>query len=83
VGGRGDLYALLEEVRWMVKWLLRRCGDCGRYTLHTDSCPYCGGEVRIPHPAKFSIDDRYVKYRIVMKAKMRGRSKSSSKSEKA
>lgn len=24
----------------------------------------CGGEVRIPHPAKFSVDDRYQNYRI-------------------
>ena len=27
-------------------------------------CPYCGGKVKIPHPAKFSLDDKYIKYRI-------------------
>jgi H/ACA ribonucleoprotein complex subunit 3 len=51
----------------MVRWLLRRCIDCGRYTLREDECPYCGGKVRIPHPAKFSIDDKYAKYRSMMR----------------
>ena len=48
-------------------WLLRKCVECGRYTLKRDKCPYCGGHVRIPHPAKFSPDDRYSKYRRLMK----------------
>lgn len=48
----------------MVKWLLRRCKDCEKYTLHIDLCPNCGGKVRVPHPAKFSLDDKYIKYRI-------------------
>ena len=48
----------------MVKWLLRRCMDCKKYTLHIDLCPNCGGKVRVPHPAKFSLDDKYIKYRI-------------------
>lgn len=54
-----------------VKWLLRRCERCGKYTLHTDGCPYCGGEVRFPHPAKFSIDDKYLKYKGLMKRRLR------------
>ncbi|MEM3642004.1 MAG: nucleolar RNA-binding Nop10p family protein, partial [Candidatus Bathyarchaeia archaeon] len=29
--------------------------------------PYCGGNVRIPHPPKFSPDDKYLKYRIMLK----------------
>ena len=48
-------------------WLLRKCIKCGRYTLKKDKCPYCGGNVRIPHPAKFSPDDRYAKYRRMLK----------------
>jgi len=32
--------------------------------LKQDRCPYCGGEVRVPHPAKFSLNDRFEKYRI-------------------
>jgi H/ACA ribonucleoprotein complex subunit 3 len=47
-------------------WLLRRCIKCGQYTLK-DQCPKCGGKVISPHPAKFSMDDRYQKYRLLMK----------------
>jgi H/ACA ribonucleoprotein complex subunit 3 len=50
-------------------WLLRKCVKCGKYTLRTDSCPYCGGNVRVPHPAKFSPDDKYLKYRMLMRKK--------------
>lgn len=48
-------------------WLLRKCEQCGKYTLKTDVCPYCAEKVRIPHPAKFSPDDKYLKYRMAMK----------------
>jgi len=44
-------------------WLLRRCGNCKRYTLNKEKCPSCGGAVYVPHPAKFSPDDKYAKYR--------------------
>jgi H/ACA ribonucleoprotein complex subunit 3 len=44
-------------------WLLRKCEKCSNYTLRRDKCPYCGGRVHIPHPAKFSPDDKYAKYR--------------------
>jgi H/ACA ribonucleoprotein complex subunit 3 len=50
-----------------VGWLLRICEKCGKYTLKKDRCPYCGGNVRIPHPPKFSPDDKYLKYRMAMK----------------
>ena len=45
-------------------WLLRKCEKCGKYTLKKNDCPYCRGNVRIPHPAKFSPDDKYLKYRM-------------------
>lgn len=48
-------------------WLLRKCEKCSRYTLNTDTCPQCGGQVHIPHPAKFSPDDKYAKHRIALK----------------
>ena len=48
-------------------WLLRRCKNCDSYTLKTDACPKCGGPVMIPHPPKFSLDDKYRKYRLKMR----------------
>ena len=48
-------------------WLLRKCEKCGTYTLHEDACPKCGGHVISPHPAKFSMDDKYRRYRLIMK----------------
>ncbi|MCW3994166.1 MAG: RNA-protein complex protein Nop10 [Candidatus Bathyarchaeota archaeon] len=48
-------------------WLLRKCKGCGKYTLRKDSCPCCGGKVRVPHPPKFSPDDKYLKYRMALK----------------
>lgn len=48
-------------------WLLRKCEKCSRYTLKTDACPHCGGRTRIPHPAKFSPNDKYAKKRIALK----------------
>ncbi|MGC9210469.1 MAG: RNA-protein complex protein Nop10 [Acidilobus sp.] len=50
-----------------MQWLLRRCAACGRYTLEKDRCPYCGGPLRVPHPPRFSPDDKYVKYRYMLK----------------
>ncbi len=48
-------------------WQLRKCTKCSRYTLHTDKCPACGAAVKLPHPAKFSPDDKYLKYRMAAK----------------
>jgi H/ACA ribonucleoprotein complex subunit 3 len=43
-------------------WLLRKCKKCNQYTLK-NHCSKCEGSVKIPHPAKFSPEDRYAKYR--------------------
>ncbi|MBS7615875.1 RNA-protein complex protein Nop10 [Candidatus Bathyarchaeota archaeon] len=48
-------------------WLLRKCKKCGKYTLKTDKCPYCGDALRVPHPPKFSPDDKYLRYRMALK----------------
>jgi H/ACA ribonucleoprotein complex subunit 3 len=48
-------------------WLMGKCTECGRYTLRKDACPHCGGKVRIPHPAKFSIDDKYAVHKGMMR----------------
>ncbi|MFN3804608.1 MAG: RNA-protein complex protein Nop10 [Pyrobaculum sp.] len=50
-----------------MKSLLRRCVRCGAYTLSKSTCPKCGGEVKVPHPPKFSPEDRYQRYRILQK----------------
>ncbi|MBS7609684.1 RNA-protein complex protein Nop10 [Candidatus Bathyarchaeota archaeon] len=43
--------------------LLRRCTKCGQYTLEKEKCPKCGAPVRIPHPPKLSVNDRFRPYR--------------------
>jgi len=48
-------------------WLLRKCTKCGNYTLKKSTCPYCGEAVAIPHPPKFSPQDKYLKYRMALK----------------
>ena len=42
---------------------MRRCLSCGRYTLKP-RCPGCGGDTRSAHPARFSPDDKYARYRL-------------------
>lgn len=48
---------------------MRKCMKCGRYTLTHDRCPSCGGELTVPHPPRFSPEDKYVAYRLDMKIK--------------
>jgi H/ACA ribonucleoprotein complex subunit 3 len=43
--------------------LLRKCPNCSIYTLKKQ-CPKCDSETISPHPAKFSPDDKYVRYRV-------------------
>jgi H/ACA ribonucleoprotein complex subunit 3 len=47
--------------------ILRRCKVCGRYTMRKDRCPYCGGELEVPHPPKYSPEDKYGRYRLLMR----------------
>ncbi len=51
-----------------MNWLMRKCSVCGRYTLNKDKCPACGAKVIVPHPPRFSPEDKYIKYRLKMKA---------------
>lgn len=46
-----------------MKFLLRRCTKCNRYTLKL-RCDTCDVDTVSVHPAKFSPDDRYIKYRL-------------------
>ncbi len=42
------------------------CPKCKRYTLNK-SCPKCSSETFSNMPAKFSIEDKYGKYRRIFK----------------
>lgn len=50
----------------LMKKLLRKCNVCGIYTLKS-YCSKCGNETSYPHPAPFSPDDKYARYRIIGK----------------
>lgn len=43
-----------------------RCITCKNYTLKK-ICPKCGGKVISPKPAKYSLLDKYGKYRRLAK----------------
>ena len=49
-----------------MRWKIRKCPKDFTYTLK-DKCPICGSPTIIPHPARFSPVDKYVKYRIELK----------------
>jgi H/ACA ribonucleoprotein complex subunit 3 len=46
-----------------MRFQLRKCSECNHYTLK-DECPKCSGETKSVHPAKFSPDDKYMRYRL-------------------
>ena len=45
---------------------LRKCSKCDKYTLKNE-CPICNGDTKSAHPAKFSPDDKYMRYRLAEK----------------
>lgn len=46
-----------------MKHLLRKCTVCNRYTLKS-KCSFCLVDTIDPKPAKFSPEDKYLKYRV-------------------
>ncbi|MFX1259710.1 MAG: nucleolar RNA-binding Nop10p family protein [Promethearchaeota archaeon] len=50
----------------MTKYLLK-CKNCNKYGLAnlTLKCRYCGGQLLNPKPPKFSLIDKYGKYRLM------------------
>ncbi|NMC05273.1 MAG: ribosome biogenesis protein [Candidatus Lokiarchaeota archaeon] len=53
---------------------LSKCLACKAYTMKDGVCPSCGGsETRSVYPPKFSIDDKYGKYRREMKRQLQQR----------
>ncbi len=49
-----------------MKFQLRKCINCNSYTLK-DKCQKCREDTKSVHPAKFSPDDKYLRYRIAEK----------------
>jgi H/ACA ribonucleoprotein complex subunit 3 len=49
-----------------MKMKMRKCNSCYLYTIK-NSCPVCGGEVNVIYPPKYSIEDKYGKYRRKLK----------------
>ena len=45
---------------------LRKCPNCKTYTLQK-ICTKCNSQTILPHPAKFSPDDKYARYRVIDK----------------
>jgi rRNA maturation protein Nop10 len=44
---------------------MMRCTGCGRYLLGAECT--CGSPARTAHPPKFSLHDKYAKYRRMAK----------------
>jgi len=42
------------------------CKNCHVYTLKK-TCPICNNITVTPKPAKFSLEDKYLKYRLLAK----------------
>ncbi len=46
-----------------MRFQLRKCNKCEKYTLKLN-CQNCNNETISAHPAKFSPDDKYIRYRL-------------------
>ena len=46
-----------------MRFQLRKCPDCNHYTLK-ENCSNCNSKTISAHPAKFSPDDKYMRYRL-------------------
>ena len=46
-----------------MRFQLRKCSKCFQYTLK-ETCPKCKEQTISAHPAKFSPDDKYMRYRL-------------------
>jgi H/ACA ribonucleoprotein complex subunit 3 len=49
-----------------MKMKIRRCRSCKEYTIQ-DHCPYCGEELEVAYPPRYSPLDKYGKYRRMLK----------------
>jgi H/ACA ribonucleoprotein complex subunit 3 len=49
-----------------MKMKMHKCPECNIYTIK-DKCPNCNGDLKVIYPPKFSIEDKYGKYRRILK----------------
>jgi len=47
-----------------MKHRIRICKNCYKYSLK-EICPECNIETHDPHPPKFSLEDKYIRYRVI------------------
>ncbi|TLX69201.1 MAG: ribosome biogenesis protein [Thaumarchaeota archaeon] len=47
----------------MTRHQLKKCSSCKIYTL-SNLCTNCNNPTFDPHPPKFSLEDKYIRYRI-------------------
>ena len=47
-----------------MKHKIRKCKTCDKYLLK-EICPSCNLETNDPHPPKFSLEDKYIRYRVI------------------
>ena len=57
---------LKKQGKIKMKFQLRKCLKCFEYTLK-EKCQQCHNETVSAHPAKFSPDDKYLRYRLIGK----------------
>ncbi|MCW4032023.1 MAG: RNA-protein complex protein Nop10 [Candidatus Bathyarchaeota archaeon] len=49
-----------------MRGLIKKCPKCNLYTIQ-DRCKVCKNKTVSPHPAKFSLQDKYSRYKIIKK----------------
>ncbi|AJC72091.1 ribosome biogenesis protein Nop10 [Thermococcus guaymasensis DSM 11113] len=54
-----------------MRFRIRKCPECGRYTLK-EICPVCGAKTKVAHPPRFSPEDPYGEYRRRWKREVLG-----------
>jgi H/ACA ribonucleoprotein complex subunit 3 len=52
-----------------MKMKMHKCCSCNEYTINK-ICPNCGGNIKVVYPPKYSIEDKYGKYRRKLKEEM-------------
>jgi H/ACA ribonucleoprotein complex subunit 3 len=52
-----------------MKMKMHKCCSCNEYTI-SETCPHCGGKIKVVYPPKYSIEDKYGKYRRKLKEEL-------------